>query len=56
MSENEMDEIVKLVSKVDISTVEKKRIFKFWQYNDGSLAGLKTLIQSGALNANTENR
>lgn len=41
--ENEQ-EFHRLVASIDFSTVEKRKIFKDWQYNDGTKVGLLKLF------------
>lgn len=38
------EELFKLIPQVDLSTEEKIRKFKNWQNDDGSVEGLKELL------------
>lgn len=40
------DEMIRLIPQVDISDPEKLARFKEWQFNDGSIAGLRELINA----------
>ena len=44
-------ELLKLISEVDLTTKEEVQNFKNWQFNDGSVEGLKELLKNQQNNA-----